>query len=153
MCQIAGVSKSGFYSYLKKKKDPSSYLQRKEEQDKRDFDLILQAYRYKGYDKGSRGIRMRLLHMGIKMNRKKIIRLMKKYHLFCPIRKANPYRRMAKALKSSNYADNLLERRFEDYGPGYVLLTDITYFFYGKERKPIFPSSRTPSQNRSWLMC
>ena len=141
MCQIAGVSKSGFYSYLKKKKDPSSYLQRKEEQDKRDFDLILQAYRYKGYDKGSRGIRMRLLHMGIRMNRKKIIRLMKKYHLFCPIRKANPYRRLARALKSSNYAGNLLERHFEDYGPGYVLLTDITYFFYGKERNKAYLST------------
>lgn len=132
MCEIAGVSKSGFYSWLKNKNDPDSCLNRKEEQDRRDFDLILEAYRYKGYDKGSRGIQMRLLHMGYKMNRKKIIRLMKKFGLYCPIRKANPYRRMAKALKSSNYADNLLERHFEDYGPGYVLLTDITYFFYGK---------------------
>jgi transposase InsO family protein len=113
----------------------------KEEQDQRDFNLILEAYRYKGYDKGSRGIRMRLLHMGIKMSRKKIRRLMKKYKLFCPIRKPNPYRRLAKALKTSNYADNLLERRFEDYGPGYVLLTDITYFFYGKERNKAYLST------------
>ncbi len=141
MCQIAGVSRSGFYSWLKNRNDKDSYHNRKEEQDKRDFDLILEAYRYKGYDKGSRGIQMRLLHMGIKMNRKKIIRLMKKYHLLCPIRKANPYRRMAKALKSSNYADNLLERKFEDYGPGYVLLTDITYFFYGKDRKKAYLST------------
>lgn len=113
----------------------------KEEQDQRDFNLILEAYRYKGYDKGSRGIQMRLLHMGIKMSRKKIRRLMKKYKLFCPIRKPNPYRRLAKALKTSNYADNLLERRFEDYGPGYVLLTDITYFFYGKERNKAYLST------------
>ena len=141
MCQIAGVSRSGFYSYMKNRNDKDSHLNRKEEQDKRDFDLILEAYSYKGYDKGSRGIRMRLLHMGIRMNRKKIIRLMKKYHLFCPIRKANPYRRITRALKSSNYADNLLERHFEDYGPGYVLLTDITYFFYGKERNRAYLST------------
>ena len=140
MCEIAGVSRSGFYSYTKNKNVNDSYLNRKEEQDKKDFELILEAYLFKGYDKGSRGIRMRLLHMGIQMNRKKIIRLMKKYRLFCPIRKANPYRRMNKALKSSNYADNLLERRFEDYGPGYVLLTDITYFFYGKERNRAYLS-------------
>lgn len=140
MCEIAGVSRSGFYSYMKNKSNRNSYLNRKEEQDRKDFDLILDAYRYKGYDKGSRGIQMRLLHMGIKMNRKKIIRLMRKFHLFCQIRKANPYRRMAKALKSSNYADNLLQRRFEDYGPGYVLLTDITYFFYGKERNRAYLS-------------
>ena len=140
MCEIAGVSRSGFYSYIKNKKNRDSYYNRKEEQDRRDFDLILEAYIYKGYDKGSRSIQMRLLHMGIKMNRKKIIRLMKKFRLFCPIRKANPYRRLAKALKSSNYAGNLLERKFEDYGPGYVLLTDITYFFYGKERNKAYLS-------------
>lgn len=55
---------------------------------------------------------------------------MKKYNLFCPIRKANPYRRMAKAIKTSNYADNLLQREFECYGPRYVLLTDISYIPY-----------------------
>ena len=58
----------------------------KEEQDRKDFELILEAYKFKGYDKGRRGIHMRLLHMGIVMNHKKISRLMKKYGLFCPIR-------------------------------------------------------------------
>jgi transposase InsO family protein len=64
------------------------------------------------------------------MNLKKIRRLMKKYGLICPIRKANAYRRMAKALKTSNVADNLLQREFECYGPRMVLLTDITYLPY-----------------------
>ncbi len=141
MCDIAGVSKSGFYAYMKRRNDPDSYTNRKEKQDREDFDMILKAYSYKGYAKGSRGIQMRLLHMGKKMNRKKIQRLMKKYNLFCPIRKANPYARMARALKSSNYAANLLERRFEDYGSGYVLLTDITYFFYGKKRNKTYLST------------
>ena len=40
---------------------------------------------------------MRLLHKpGIIMNVKKIRRLMRKYHFFCPIRKVNLYRQMAK---------------------------------------------------------
>ena len=69
--------------------------------------MILEAYNFKGYDKGRRGIHMSLLHMGVLMNHKKITRLMKKFNLFCPIRKANPARRMAKALKTSNYADNI----------------------------------------------
>ena len=72
--------------------------------------------------------------MGTVMNIKKISRLMKKYNLFCPIRKANPYRRMMKALQSSNYAENLLERQFKAFGPGYVLLTDITYLFFSSKR-------------------
>lgn len=40
---------------------------------------------------------------------------------------------MAKAIKTSNYADNLLQREFECYGPRYVLLTDITYIPYNGE--------------------
>lgn len=55
---------------------------------------------------------------------------MDKYGLSCPIRKANPYRRMAKALRTSNVADNLLKREFRKYGPRAVLLTDITYLPY-----------------------
>jgi len=37
---------------------------------------------------------------------------------------------MAKALKTSNTADNLLNREFEQHGPRKVLLTDITYIPY-----------------------
>lgn len=70
---------------------------------------------------------MRLLHMGIRMNHKKIRRLMRKYGLFCPIRKANPYRRMAKAIKTNAIADNLLKREFRIHGPRKIFLTDITY--------------------------
>lgn len=106
----------------------------KEIQDQKDFDLIMEAYNFKGYDKGRRGIHMRLLHMGVIMNEKKIRRIMNKYNLQCPIRKANPHRRMAKAVKESNYAPNMLHRHFEDYGPGVVLETDITYMFYSPKR-------------------
>lgn len=75
---------------------------------------------------------MRLLHEGIQMNPKKISRLMHKYGLICPIRKANPYRRMAKAMKTNHIAGNLLNREFESHGPRMVLLTDITYIRYGE---------------------
>lgn len=70
---------------------------------------------------------MRLLHMGIRMNHKKIRRLMHKFGLMCPIRKANPYRRMAKALRTNAVADNRVRREFKLHGPRKILLTDITY--------------------------
>ena len=92
--------------------------------------MILAAYRFRGYDKGVMGIYMRLLRSGIRMNHKKIRRLMRKYGLLCPIRKANPYRRMMKALKSNAVADNHLNREFRKYGPRKVCLTDITYIPY-----------------------
>ena len=105
---------------------------KKEEQDRVDFELVLLAYKHRGYDKGAKGIYMQLIHMDppVIMNVKKIRRLMKKYGLICGIRKANPYRKMAKAIKTNNVAANLVKREFEKYGPRKVLLTDITYIPY-----------------------
>ncbi len=128
LCQIAGVSRSGYYAWKKAEQTRKA----QEEQDRKDFELILDAYKMHGFTKGARGIYMALLHRNppVIMNLKKIRRLMNKFNLFCPIRKANPYRRMAKALKTSRIADNLLKREFESYGPRVVLLTDITYLPY-----------------------
>jgi len=65
--------------------------------------------------------------MGVRMNHKKIRRLMHKFGLKCPIRKANPYRRMAKAMRTNVVADNSVRREFKLHGPRKILLTDITY--------------------------
>ena len=130
LCNAAGVSRSGYYHYL----ETEDLRRRQEEQDRQDFLMVLEAYQFRGYSKGARSIYMRLLHMEppAHMNIKKIRRLMKKYGLVCPMRKANPYRRMAKALKTNNVAPNLLNREFETHGPRAVLLTDITYIINGK---------------------
>jgi len=128
LCLIAGVSRSGYYNW---ERSEDKRIER-EMQDRADFELILKAYLFRGYAKGAKGIKMRLLHMDppVNMNEKKIRRLMKKYGLECPVRAANPYRRMAKALKSSNAAPNLVNREFEEHGPRAILLTDITYLPY-----------------------
>lgn len=132
LCDIAKVSRSGYYNWVKSE----DMRAKKEEQDRKDFEIILEVYKYRGYDKGARGIYMRLIHMDppIIMNIKKIRRLMKKYNLFCPIRQANPYRQMAKALKTNNIADNILNREFKEHGARTILLTDITYIPYANTR-------------------
>ena len=125
LCDIAGVSRSGYYRWV----NTEEKRKEKEKQDRADFGIILEAYTHRGYDKGARGIYMTLIHQNppVVMNIKKIRRLMKKYGLICTIRKANPYRRMAKAIKTNNVADNLVKREFTAYGARAVLLTDITY--------------------------
>ena len=123
LCSLAGVSRSGYYKWLSTADERVT----RELKDQSDFDLILQAYKRRGYAKGVRGIHMTLLHSGTRMNPKKIRRLMHKYGLFCPIRKANPYRRMATAMKTNNTAANLVNREFKEHGPRKILLTDITY--------------------------
>ena len=125
LCRIAGVSRSGYYAWL----DAAPAREKRKNQDQADFQLILEAYRFRGYTKGARSIHMRLLHQNIIMNIKKIRRLMEKYRLFCPIRKANPYRKMAKALAANHAAPNLVNREFKRE-PRKILLTDITYLFF-----------------------
>ena len=117
------MSRSGYYRWI----HAATGRIRREQEDLRDFASIKEAYDFRGYAKGYRGICMRLLRMGIRMNHKKVIRLMHKYGLKCPIRKANPYRRMAKALQTNAIAKNYVNREFRSHGPRKVLLTDITY--------------------------
>ena len=131
LCSTAGVSRQGYYYWLRTK----DVRNEREEQDRKDFGLILEAYNFRGYAKGARGIHMRLLHLEtpVVMNHKKIQRLMRKYGLECPIRQANPYRRMQKSLSTENTAENVLDREFRKHGARKVLLTDITYIpFQGK---------------------
>ena len=123
LCKIAGVSRSGYYAWIKA--EPNRI--ERDYNDEQDFSLILDAFKHRGYDKGVRGIYMRLQHMGITMNQKKIRRLMHKYNLSCPIRKQNPYRQMIRAMKTNSISGNLVNREFEEHGPRSILLTDITY--------------------------
>lgn len=135
LCRLANVSRQGYYAWLAA--EPKRIA--REEQDKADFNLILTAFREeerptRRKGKGGRAIYMTMIHWNppVVMNLKKIRRLMKKYGLFCPIRKANPYRRAIKAYQTDSIAANELERRFREFGPRMVLLTDITYLSYGK---------------------
>ena len=126
LCEYAQVSRSGYYAWVKS----ADKRAEREEQDRQDFDLILKAYKFRGYAKGIREIHMTLLHMGIRMNIKKIRRLMNKYGLKCPHRGPNPYRQMAKAIKTNSTFPNIVDRKFTDGGVRKILLTDITYIFY-----------------------
>lgn len=128
LCGVAGVSRSGYYNYIK---NEDKRLQR-EKQDMELRDIILKAFNHRGYKKGSRSIKMVLENeFNLIFNRKRIQRIMRKYDIKCPIRKANPYRRMMKATREHTVVPNLLNREFKQGITGKVLLTDITYLPYG----------------------
>ena len=128
LCEIAGVSRSGYYRWIASAEKRTE----KEYKDEQDFELILQAYNYRGYPKGAKGIYMTLLHFSppVIMNIKKIRRLMSKYNLKCPVRCSNPYRRIAREIKTNNTVTNILNREFVSHGARKVFLTDITYIQY-----------------------
>ena len=150
LCSTAGVSRSGYYNYVKNLTS-DKYLLR-EEKDKEDFELILKAYQFKNRHKGARLIKMTLERdFDTIMNLKKIRRLMKKFGLICPIRKANPYRRMAKAMATNNYHDNILNREFYEANPFEHLLTDITYIYYGPNKHKAYLSTIKDAATREIL--
>ena len=126
LCEIAGVSRSGYYAW----EEAEPVRIKREDADRKDFEKVLEAYKFRGYAKGARGIHRRLLHAKVRMNLKMIRRLMKKYGLRCPYRGPNPYRQMAKALKTNAVFANAVNREFVQGGIRKVLLTDITYIFY-----------------------
>jgi len=143
-CKLLNVSRSGYYRYI------NTAEQRKLNEDK-DLvarDDILKAFEYRGYKKGSRSIKMILENeFNIIYSRKKIQRIMRKYDIVCPHRKANPYRRMAKATKEHRVVPNLLERNFKQGIPGKVLLTDITYLPYGNGHMAYLSTIKDGSSN------
>lgn len=134
LCELLSVSRSGYYAYFSETR-----VQKREQEELKDKILkgnILKAYNFKNRKKGARQIKMTLQReFGITYNLKRIRRIMKKYNILCPIRKANPYRRMLKATKEHTTLPNLLDRNFKQDISGKVLLTDITYLFYGNSQK------------------
>lgn len=137
LCDLSRVSRSGYYRWMSKVEE----REEAELQDERDFDCILKAYKYKRIHKGIRSIKMTLEQIfNIVMNKKKIQRLMRKYNLYCPLRKANPYRKMAKSKEPSEHADNIVNRSFKTEARK-VLLTDITYLYYGANHEVAYLST------------
>lgn len=135
MCEQMDVSRSGYYAYEERK--AAGLLDPHEAEDYRDFLIVKQVYDFKNRPKSSRTIAMMMpkLFPETRMNRKKVRRLMRKYGLECPIRRANPLRKIAKALQSNTVFSNKLNRQFAIGRPGEHLLTDISYIYYGPHRE------------------
>lgn len=142
MCETAGVSRSGYYSWLKASAapgDPSGL---------RDVELVRWAYEYRNRPKGSRTISMLLrLKLGVVMNRKKVRRIMRENGMACPIRKANPLRKAAKAMRTHSVFSNKLNRQFSTGFAGEHILTDITYVRYGQGGRCYLSAAKDASTN------
>lgn len=128
LCASAGVSRSGYYNYLSNE----SKRERREKIDIKVRDDILMAISFRGYKKGSRSIKMLLEDkFGICYNRKRIMRIMRKYNIVCPIRRKK-YK--YKVTKEHKVCKNYLQREFKQNVPGKVMLTDISYLQYGNAK-------------------
>lgn len=146
MCELTGVSRSGYYNYFSSKS--ISMRNNRESKDLEIYKNVLAAFEFKNRKKGARQIKMILQNQfNINYNLKRIRRIMRKYHIVCPHRKANPYRRMMKATKEHTVLPNLLNRDFKQEIPGKVLLTDISYLFFKNGQKAYLSTILDASTN------
>ena len=121
MCELANVSRSGYYKWLldadKKNKDYDDYLTVK-----------------KVFDKGKGKFGWRSIKMALPlMNHKKIQRIMRKYGLVTKVRRRNPYKAIMKNRLEHRIFPNKLQREFQQVVPFKVLCTDITYIPFQSE--------------------
>jgi putative transposase len=128
LCKKAEVSRSGYYAWVK----AESMRSEREENDWNDYELIKEIFDKKKGFAGALTIKMILENdYFVEMNHKKIRRIMRKFNLVAKVRQINPYKKMAKATQEHKTLSNLLNREFDQGEPGKVLLTDITYVYYG----------------------
>ncbi|WP_159427643.1 IS3 family transposase, partial [Dolosicoccus paucivorans] len=128
LCEALGVSKAGYYKWLKRKPSAS------EKRLRQLIELIIQAYeKYKGIY-GYRRITIYLNHfLNAKVNHKCVYRLMNVLGLKAVIRRK---RYSYKPHKPQHVVENTLNRKFQkEYKAMEVLLTDVTEFKYGKSSK------------------
>ena len=119
VCQIAQVSRSGYYKWLKHADEP--------DRDHADYLQINKIFRRGKAKYGWRTIQMKLLENGVVMNHKKITRIKNKYHLATKIRRRNPYKMIMKKSLEHRTCENRLNRAFTVSAPFKMFSTDITY--------------------------
>jgi len=126
MCEIAKVSRSGYYRYLKIVDDQSK--------DYNDYLLIKEVFDQGRGKYGWRTIQMKLeADRGIIMNHKKIERIKRKYNLITKVRRKNLHKEGIKRTKEHRTFANILNRNFRQDSPRKIFCTDITYLPFNNQ--------------------
>lgn len=122
MCRFFGVSRSGYYDYVKRLDQPAHDVELAaiigEQQEKCD-----KTYGYRRMWKWLRKVKK------IHRNPKTILRIMKKYELLSEIRRRRKWRQMSQQLHKY---ENLLDRNFQADRPNHKWATDISYIHTGQ---------------------
>lgn len=121
MCQFFGVSRSGYYDFVKRLEQP--------ERDVALRDEIARCQECCGKTYGYRRVHLWLKKQGIHRNPKTVLRIMKKYSLLSEIRRPRKWQQMGEHLHKY---ENLLNRNFTASKPNSKWVTDISYIHTGE---------------------
>ena len=121
MCRFFGVSRSGYYDYVKRQRIPA-----------RDTNVekwIRQCQQESRKTYGYRRVWLWLRARNIHRNPKTILRIMQKYGLLSEIRRRRKWVQMGQQLHKY---ENLLNRQFSADRPNHKWVTDISYIHTGQ---------------------
>ena len=122
MCRFFGVSRSGYYDYVKRLDKPAH-----------DADLACAIREQQETCNKTYGYRRMWQWLknetGIRRNPKTILRIMKKYELLSEIRRRRKWQQMGQQLHKY---ENLLNREFQTDRPNHKWVTDISYIHTGQ---------------------
>ena len=116
MCRFFGVSRSGYYSYVKRMDSP--------DRDEPLASLIDSCQQQTHHTYGYRRVHIWLARRGIHHNPKTVLRVMNKYGLLSEIRRRKKYKVMGQQLHKY---ENILNRDFTADRPNQKWVTDISY--------------------------
>jgi len=117
MCQFFGVSRSGYYDFVKRKDRVS--------RDQHIAEMISECQHRCGRTYGYRRVHLWLMReKSLQFNPKTVLRIMNKYGLLSEIRRRRKYRYMGQQVRKY---DNLLNRNFIADRPNAKWVTDISY--------------------------
>ena len=126
LCRIAGVSRSGFYSWLNRPVREEVFEEL----------LVVDLFELKKGKYGIRKLKMCLeKKTGIIYNLKRIIRIKKKYNLITVVRKPNKMKAFFKKINEHRVVPNLLKRNFNPKENEVFVSTDITELSYSGGQK------------------
>ena len=131
--RIFNCSSSGYYSWKQRFENPEeTESQRKDREIKEKMSAIIR--KHCGVP-GARTFRTYLWRdYGLRVNRKRITRLMKEMHIEAYTPHKDAYKGQATHFHPCDAKQNIVDRDFGDR-PRKVVLTDITYLYYGSNRE------------------
>ena len=122
-CEALEVSRSGYYEWVA----AAGGRRERERADEQAREQVAAALAHRGFRKGTRQVRDCLMRtQDVRMNRKKIQRIVRKYGLAPKRKKKHPYHPIGTD-GLPKVADNVVARDFRRGAPLKVLSTDITY--------------------------
>jgi len=128
LCHLAQVSRSGFYKWMKRQTTPSS----KQLEDEQVMEKMAECFREVRGIYGYRRMRIWMAKKyGLKINHKRVQRLMNALGIQAVIRKKKPYFGKREAYVISG---NLMNRDFHAVRPSEKWVTDITYLVFNGQR-------------------